>query len=39
MDGVTLRERKHHRTIPQYLRFPVEDEADYERLLGAARPR
>jgi len=31
--GVLYRQRKHHKTIPQYLRFPVEDEADYERLL------
>jgi uroporphyrinogen decarboxylase len=31
--GVVYRQRKAHRTIPQYLRFPVENEADYERLL------
>jgi hypothetical protein len=31
--GVTFRERKYHRTIPQYLRFPVQDEADYDALL------
>lgn len=31
--GVILRQRKHHKTIPQYLRFPVENEADYEALL------
>ena len=37
-DGVTFRERKHHRTIPQYLRFPVETEADYERLLPRLDP-
>ncbi|NLG29445.1 MAG: hypothetical protein GX557_16165, partial [Chloroflexi bacterium] len=33
--GVTYRQRKWYRTIPQYLRFPVETEADYE----ALRPR
>jgi uroporphyrinogen decarboxylase len=33
--GVTLRQQKWHRTIPQFLRFPVETEADYE----ALRPR
>ena len=32
-DGVVYRQRKHHRTIPQYIRFPVENEADYEKLL------
>jgi uroporphyrinogen decarboxylase len=31
--GVTYRQRRYHRTIPQYLRFPVENEADYEQLL------
>jgi uroporphyrinogen decarboxylase len=31
--GVTCRQRKCNRTIPQYLRFPVETMADYERLL------
>jgi len=31
--GVTLRQRKWYRTIPQYIRFPVENEADYEALL------
>ena len=31
--GVTCRRRKTHQTIPQYIRFPVQDEADYERLL------
>jgi len=31
--GVIFRQRKYHRTIPQYLRFPVENEADYEALL------
>ena len=36
--GVTYRERKRHRTIPQYLRFPVETEADYERLLPRLDP-
>jgi len=32
-NGVVYRQRKHHRTIPQYIRFPVENEADYERIL------
>jgi uroporphyrinogen decarboxylase len=31
--GITSRQRKHFASIPQYLRFPVETEADYERLL------
>ncbi len=31
--GVTYRQRKWHRTIPQFLRFPVETEADYDALL------
>ena len=31
--GVVYRQQKYHRTIPQYIRFPVETEADYERLL------
>jgi uroporphyrinogen-III decarboxylase len=31
--GVTLRQRKAYRTIPQFIRFPVENEADYEALL------
>ena len=31
--GVVYRETKHGRSIPQYLRFPVENEADYEELL------
>jgi uroporphyrinogen decarboxylase len=31
--GVVLRQRKSFKTIPQYIRFPVEDEADYEALL------
>ena len=31
--GVTYRQRKHYRSIPQYIRFPVENESDYERLL------
>jgi hypothetical protein len=30
--GVTFRQRKRHKTIPQYLRFPVETMADYEKL-------
>jgi len=33
--GVTYRQRKHYKTIPQYIRFPVETLADYEKL----RPR
>lgn len=37
-NGVTLRERTHHKSIPQYLRFPVETEADYERLLPRLDP-
>ena len=32
-DGVTFRDRKQYRTIPQYIRFPVENEAEYEALL------
>ncbi len=32
--GATSRQRKHHRTIPQYLRFAVENEADYGRLVS-----
>jgi len=31
--GVTFRQRKHHATIPHYIRFPVENEKDYDRLL------
>jgi uroporphyrinogen decarboxylase len=31
--GVVYRQRKHHQTIPHYIRFPVENEADYENLL------
>lgn len=31
--GVTFRQQKHYKTIPQYIRFPVENEADYEALL------
>jgi uroporphyrinogen decarboxylase len=31
--GVTYRQRKHQKTIPHYIRFPVENEADYEKLL------
>jgi uroporphyrinogen decarboxylase len=31
-NGVVYRQRKHHRTIPQFIRFPVENEADYEKL-------
>lgn len=31
--GVVYRRHKHQRTIPQYLRFPVQNEADYEKLL------
>jgi hypothetical protein len=34
-NGVVCRQRKHHKTIPQFLRFPVANEADYDRL----RPR
>jgi hypothetical protein len=33
--GVTLRQRKHMRSIPQYIRFPVQTMADYDEL----RPR
>jgi uroporphyrinogen decarboxylase len=32
-NGVIYRQQKRHRTIPKYIRFPVENEADYERLL------
>ena len=32
-NGVVYRQQKHHRTIPQYIRFPVETEADYEALI------
>jgi uroporphyrinogen decarboxylase len=28
--GVVLRQQKRNKTIPQYIRFPVENEADYE---------
>jgi len=31
-NGVTYRQRKRHRTIPQYIRFPVETMEDYERI-------
>jgi uroporphyrinogen decarboxylase len=31
-EGVILRQQKRMRTIPQYLRFPVENRADYEAL-------
>jgi len=31
--GVVYRQQKRHRTIPNYIRFPVENEADYEKLL------
>lgn len=31
--GVLYRQRKYHRTIPQFIRFPVSSEADYEVLL------
>lgn len=30
--GVVYRQRKHHKTIPHYIRFPVECEADYGNL-------
>jgi hypothetical protein len=33
--GVVYRQRKHQPTIPQFMHFPVENEADYDRL----RPR
>jgi uroporphyrinogen decarboxylase len=32
VNGVVYRQRKSHKTIPQFIRFPVENEADYERL-------
>ena len=32
-DGVTARRKKDGQSIPQYIRFPVENEADYEALL------
>ena len=31
--GVTFRQQKQFKTIPQYIRFPVENETDYEALL------
>ena len=31
--GITLRERKRYKSIPQYIRFAFENEAEYERLL------
>ena len=31
--GAIYRQQKHHKTIPQYIHFPVENEADYEQLL------
>jgi uroporphyrinogen decarboxylase len=31
--GVVFRQSRHHRSIPQYIRFPVENESDYEALL------
>lgn len=31
--GVTSRQKKHFKSIPQFIRFPVENEADYEKLL------
>jgi len=31
--GVVYHQRRHHPTIPQYIRFPVENEADYDKLL------
>jgi hypothetical protein len=30
-NGIVYRQRKHHKTIPQFIRFPVTGEADYER--------
>jgi hypothetical protein len=35
LTGVVYRQRKHHPTIPKYIRFPVVNESDYEQL----RPR
>jgi len=32
-NGVLYRQRKHHKTIPHYIRFPIRNEADYESLL------
>jgi hypothetical protein len=31
--GVISRQKKHYKSIPQYIRFPVQNEADYEALL------
>lgn len=31
--GVTFRQQKQYKTIPQYVRFPIESEADYDALL------
>jgi uroporphyrinogen decarboxylase len=32
-NGIVYRQRKAHKTIPNYIRFPIENEADYEDLL------
>ena len=32
-NGVIYRQRKSHKTIPNYIKFPIENEADYEDLL------
>ncbi|MHC4508584.1 MAG: uroporphyrinogen decarboxylase family protein [Planctomycetota bacterium] len=32
-NGVIYRQRKSHKTIPSYIRFPIENESDYEDLL------
>lgn len=32
-NGVIYRQRKTHKTIPNYIRFPIESEEDYENLL------
>jgi hypothetical protein len=31
--GVVYQQRKHHKTIPHFLRFPIENEKDYDELL------
>ena len=31
--GVLLRQQKHFKSIPEYIRFPVQNEADYDALL------
>ena len=37
--GLRYKQGKHYASIPQYLKFPVEDMADYERILPLLDPR